>query len=68
MKDLLGLSNGEIMSIGDNDNDIGMMLEGAVNVCLSNGTEGLKKVCAYVTDLDNDHDGTADFLEKYFDL
>ncbi len=68
MRDLFGLKNEEILSIGDNDNDIGMMLEGAVNVCLSNGTEGLKKVCTHVTDLDNDHDGAADFLEKYFDL
>ena len=68
MRDLLGISNEEIMSFGDNDNDIGMMLEGSVNVCLLNSTEDLKKVCTHITDLDNDHDGVADFLEKYFDL
>lgn len=68
LMDLLDVKEEEVLSIGDNDNDIPMMKTRGVKVVLKNGTEGLKKICDHITDLDNGHDGAADFLKHYFDI
>ena len=63
-----GLKREEILCIGDNDNDIEMMLEGCETVAMKNGTEGLKQKTKYITEYTNDEEGVARFLEEYFQL
>lgn len=51
-------------AFGDTTNDNGMLLKAGVGVCLLNGTDDTKAVADYITDLDVEHEGFADFIEK----
>lgn len=52
-----------ILAIGDNDNDRGMLSEAGVSVAMGNAADFIKKAAAMVTDT-NDHDGVAKILER----
>ena len=41
----------EIMAVGDGPNDISMMKEAGIAVCMGNGTENCKEAADYVTDV-----------------
>ena len=57
----------EIMAIGDQDNDIEMLLAAGVKVAVANATEGLKNVADYITD-SVENDGAAKAIEKYINI
>lgn len=59
-----GITNDEIICIGDNDNDISMIEIAGLGVAMGNGSEGAKKVANYVTDT-NLNDGVAKVIEKF---
>ena len=59
----LGISTEEIVSFGDNENDLGMMQAAGFSVAMGNGSETVKKAADYVTD-SNEEDGVAVFIEK----
>jgi len=50
LKDCWGLKREEILTIGDQDNDIELLKAGGIAVAMGNGTQGLKSVADYVTD------------------
>ena len=50
LKDYWGLEREEILTIGDQDNDIELLKAGGIAVAMGNGTQGLKAVADYVTD------------------
>ena len=54
------------IAAGDAENDLQMLKAAEIGVCMINGTEAAKKEADYVTRLDNNHDGVAEILEKYF--
>ena len=54
------------IAAGDAENDLQMLKAAEIGVCMINGTEATKKEADYVTTLDNNHDGVAEILEKYF--
>lgn len=62
----LGLDIENLMSFGDNNNDIEMIEESKVGVAMSNATNELKQKANFITDYDNDHDGIMKFLKQYF--
>ncbi len=62
----LGLDLNNLMSFGDNNNDIEMIEESKVGVAMSNATNELKQKADFITDYDNDHDGIMKFLKQYF--
>ncbi len=60
---LLGISQNNTISIGDDLNDLDMFAACKYNIAMGNALEQVKTAANYVT-LDNDHDGLADFIEK----
>ncbi len=59
-----GLKKEEILTIGDQNNDIELLKAGGVSVAMGNATDELKKYADYVTD-SVDNDGFVKAIEKY---
>jgi Cof subfamily protein (haloacid dehalogenase superfamily) len=60
----LGIEKQEIIAIGDNINDMHMIYEAGLGVCMDNGSPYAKKVARVVAP-SNDKDGVAQIIEKY---
>ncbi|MGN1343204.1 MAG: Cof-type HAD-IIB family hydrolase [Traorella sp.] len=52
-------------AFGDMTNDISMLVEAGIGVCMLNGSDDAKAVSDYITDKGVNEDGFADFVEKY---
>ena len=50
LKEYWGFATEEVLTIGDQDNDIELLSVGGINVAMGNATEGLKAVADYITD------------------
>ena len=61
----LGLTPSEIIAMGDNYNDIGMIEFAGIGVAMGNAPDDIKGKADYVTDTNN-NDGVRKALEKYF--
>lgn len=62
--DYYGIDRNEIISIGDNENDISMIKYAGLGVAMGNAEEAVKNIAAYVT-ATNEEDGVAKVIEKY---
>lgn len=60
----LGIPREQILAIGDNDNDAGLLGRVGIFVAMGNASEEIRRRADYVT-LDNLHDGVAAALEKF---
>lgn len=65
---ILGIKREEMVCCGDSFNDICMLQYAGVGVAMKNGQEKLKEVADYVTEYDNDHDGIAEVIERFFGI
>lgn len=63
---LLGIPREAVVCCGDSFNDITMVGFAGVGVAMANAQEELKQAADYVTQADNDHDGVAEVIEKFF--
>lgn len=61
----LGIDKDHVIAVGDSDNDLEMLKMAGVSVAMGNAADHIKESAAYVTE-DNDHEGAAVFLEKFF--
>lgn len=52
-------------AFGDTSNDNDMIKIAGVGICLLNGTDDTKACADYITELDVEHDGFADFIGKH---
>ncbi len=59
-----GLKNEEILTIGDQDNDIELLKAGGIKICMENGTDGLKSCADYITN-SVDNDGFVKAMKKF---
>lgn len=59
-----GIKKEEILTIGDQDNDIELLKAGGTAVAMGNATEELKKYADYITD-SVENDGFAHAMEKF---
>ncbi len=59
---VLGLTKNEIISFGDDINDIEMLREGGIGVAVANAADEVKAVADHICDT-NDNDGVARWLE-----
>lgn len=59
-----GLTMENVVAFGDSDNDVEMLKEAGVGICMANGSENAKKSSDYVCD-DIYHDGIYNALKKY---
>jgi hypothetical protein len=64
LADHLGVSQSEVMAIGDHDNDIEMLAWAGLGVVMGNGSEAAKAV-AQVIAPPIDEDGAAWAIEKF---
>ncbi len=64
--EILGISREEMVCCGDSFNDISMIRYARLGVAMANAREQVKDVANYITERDNDHDGVAEVIEKFF--
>ena len=62
-----GIKQEEIMAIGDQDNDIEMLLAAGVRVAMGNATENLKQVANYITKT-VDEDGVVHAIQEFIGI
>jgi hypothetical protein len=60
----LGIPVGEVMAVGDNDNDLPMFTQAGFKVAVSNGTQSLKDAADVIAPT-NDEDGVGWAIRKY---
>lgn len=59
-----GWTMDEVCSFGDQDNDIDMLTNSGIGVCMENGSEGSRQAADFITG-SNDENGIASFLNEY---
>ncbi|TJX68945.1 HAD family phosphatase [Soehngenia saccharolytica] len=64
VSNLLGIDKSEIMSIGDNDNDISMLEKAGISVAMGNAERTIKEIADFVTKTNNE-DGVAYAFRKF---
>lgn len=64
LSSMLGIEREEILAIGDNDNDRGLLRTAGMFVAMKNATPWIREAADYVTE-DNDHDGAAKAICKF---
>ncbi|MBR5635651.1 MAG: HAD-IIB family hydrolase, partial [Pseudobutyrivibrio sp.] len=62
----LNIPISDVVTVGDERNDISMVEVAGVGVAMANGRDELKAVADYVTKNDNNHAGVAEVIYKYF--
>ncbi|MGO5138954.1 Cof-type HAD-IIB family hydrolase [Clostridium butyricum] len=65
LMNLYNIEKDEVVSVGDNFNDIDMIKFAGIGVAMGNAPDEVKKNSDYVT-LSNDEDGVANVIKKYF--
>lgn len=61
----LGIKPNEIIAIGDNGNDLPMIEQAGLGVCVANGKNFVKQVANYITTADNNHSAVAEVVKKF---
>jgi len=61
----LGVDISETVAVGDGLNDVEILQTAGLPVAMGNALDEIKKISGYVT-ADNDHDGIAEVIEKFF--
>lgn len=62
---MFGIAPEEMIAVGDGENDIPMLKYAGLGVAMGNAAEKIKSEADEVTD-DNEHDGVAKVIKKYF--
>ena len=62
----LGVEIENAVAAGDAANDLSMIEAAGIGVAMANGTSQVKAVAQYVTAHDNNHDGIAEVVERFF--
>lgn len=62
--ELHNISENQCVAFGDTTND-NEMLKMCYGVCLKNGSEDTKRCAKIITDIECDHDGFSDFVDKH---
>ena len=60
----LGLDMSQVLAFGDGSNDITMLQEAGIGVCMENGLDSVKAVADYITD-SCDNDGVAKAIYRF---
>ena len=65
LADLLGVKREEIIAIGDNFNDLSMIIYAGLGVGVANAAEGIREHCSYITKAPYDQSAVAEVIEKF---
>ena len=63
---LLNVPIENAVAVGDAANDLSMIIAAGTGVAMANGTDEVKAVANYITTRDNNHDGIAEVVERFF--
>ena len=66
--DQLHIPPQDTVAAGDAENDISMLKAAGIGVAMANAAPEVKRNADFITRQDNDHDGLAEVLHKYFSL
>lgn len=61
----LGYHQDEVIAIGDNYNDVEMIQEAGLGVCVSSAVDDIKQLSDYVTSVDYDQGAVKEVIEKF---
>ena len=64
LADMLGIAAGEVMAMGDGNNDLGLMKAAGLSVAMGNSNEEVLAAADHVT-ADNEHDGVAEAILRF---
>lgn len=64
LADMLNIKKSQIISFGDNYNDLSMFRNSGLGIAMKNANRDIKKYADFTTD-SNDSDGVAKFIEEY---
>lgn len=64
----LGITMGQVVAIGDGDNDYALLDAAGLGVAMANATPGALAHADVQTARDNDHDGVAEAIRRYFPI
>ena len=62
----LGVEIENAVAVGDAANDLSMIEAAGIGVAMANGTDQVKAAADYITTRDNNHDGIAEVVERFF--
>ena len=62
---LRGISVEDIVTVGDERNDISMIEAAGTGVAVANAREELKAIADYITEKDNNHGAIAEVINKF---
>ena len=63
--DMYGFHAGEVIAVGDNRNDIGMLRWAGMGIAMRNGLPDVSAHADYVSCYDNDEHGVAEIIERF---
>ena len=63
LADELGIRKDQILAVGDNENDIGLLNAAGIAVAMENGTDGAKRIADIIAP-PNSEDGAAAVIEE----
>lgn len=63
---ILGIRREELVCCGDGFNDVSMIQFAGLGVAMANAQEKVKERADYITERNNDQDGIAEVIEKFF--
>ena len=63
---MMGVEIEDAVSVGDAANDLSMIEAAGIGVAMANATEEVKAIADYITQNDNNHDGIAEVVERFF--
>lgn len=64
----IGINPEEIIAIGDDNNDLEMILNAGLGIAMKNGSQLVKEAANIITEKDNDQSGLADALGKILNI
>lgn len=65
MCQFLGVPVSDSIAVGDEENDLSMIMAAGVGVVMANGNDSVKEYADYVTENDNDHNGITEVIEEF---
>ena len=63
--EILNVPISNAVAVGDEANDLSMIVEAGIGVAMCNGIPAVKAAADYITQNDNNHDGVAEVVEKF---
>lgn len=65
LADYLHIDKQNVIAIGDNYNDVSMIQEAGLGVCVAGGAQDIQAISDYVTTVDYDQGAVKEVIEKF---